>query len=233
MRVDYIERGDCRELIKALPDKSVDVVFTSPPYNRIRNDTYELYDDTLADYQGLLEEITRESLRVARDKVIVNVQQNHFNKHEIYGWLGHFAQKVSGGVVWIKNNPQPGNNYHADDNTRSITNGYEQFFVFTDTGKEFRAYGKDPTTNYITSNVNTDYIEGHGAVMKKSICEWFIRKFTKEGDIVLDPFMGSGTTAVCCTELGRHYIGFEISPEYCEIAQKRVAEETRQISWKV
>ena len=53
--------------------------------------------------------------------------------------------------------------------------------------------------------------------------------FSKEGDIVFDPFLGSGTTAVACKELGRNFIGFEISPEYCEIARKRVENTKRQL----
>ena len=48
---------------------------------------------------------------------------------------------------------------------------------------------------------------------------------SKEGDIVLDAFVGSGTTAVACKQLGRKFIGFEISPEYCKIAEKRLAQE--------
>jgi len=51
-----------------------------------------------------------------------------------------------------------------------------------------------------------------------------IERFTDEGDVVLDPFMGSGTTAVACKELGRHYIGFEINEEYCRIAERRLAQ---------
>ena len=49
-----------------------------------------------------------------------------------------------------------------------------------------------------------------------------VRLTTREGDIVLDPFMGSGTTGVVCKALGRHYIGFEISEEYCALAKKRI-----------
>lgn len=231
--VNYIETGDCRQLIKRLPDESVDVVFTSPPYNRIRNDVYEHYDDNKEDYFGLLDEVTKECLRVAKDKVIINVQQNHFNKRDIYRWLGEYAENLSGGVVWIKTNPQPSHNYHEEDNTRSVTNGYEQFYFLTKDGKEFRAYGTENVINYVESGVNAECIEGHSAIMKKEIAEWFIERFTKKGDIVLDPFMGTGTTAIVCENSGRKYIGFEISKEYTELARARIKEETAQIRWEV
>lgn len=51
MQTNYIENGDCLKLIKSLDNKSIDVSFTSPPYNRIRNDTYQFYDDTKKDFE--------------------------------------------------------------------------------------------------------------------------------------------------------------------------------------
>ena len=65
---------------------------------------------------------------------------------------------------------------------------------------------------------------GHSAAFPLALPEWFIKLFTKEGDIVLDPFMGSGTTVVAAAQLNRNYIGVEILNEYCKIAKKRLAE---------
>jgi len=62
----------------------------------------------------------------------------------------------------------------------------------------------------------------HPAIYPVEIVQEFVKMLTVEGDLVLDPFMGSGSTAVACKQLGRHYIGFDINPEYCEYAQKRV-----------
>ncbi|PIP12769.1 MAG: hypothetical protein COT45_02525 [bacterium (Candidatus Stahlbacteria) CG08_land_8_20_14_0_20_40_26] len=63
----------------------------------------------------------------------------------------------------------------------------------------------------------------HPAIYPEYIIQQLIRLLTQEGDIVLDPFMGSGTTAVACKNLGRNYIGFEINPNYCKYAEKRVS----------
>lgn len=229
MNVDYVKCGDCLELIKELPDKSVDVSFTSPPYNRVRNDTYAYYDDNRIDYLELLTNITNEMLRVTKHYVIVNIQCNHFNKSEFYQWLGKFHNLINGVIIWEKTNPQPGNNINRTENTRSITNAFEYFIVLKD-GNKFVSYGEEPFKNIIKSTVNTQHFKGHGAVMKKEVCDILLSKFTKTGDIVLDPFNGTGTTSVSCIEQDRHYIGFEITPEYYDISQERInkALQTKQ-----
>lgn len=63
----------------------------------------------------------------------------------------------------------------------------------------------------------------HSAVFPLSLPEWFINLFTKKGDILLDPFVGSGTTAIACIQLGRKYIGVDINEDICKIARKRIA----------
>lgn len=132
-------------------------------------------------------------------------------------------------MTWIKNNPQPSTNYRKEENTRSVTNCVEHFYVLTHDGKEFRNYGKDECLNIIRSNVNAESISGHGAIMRMDIAEWWIKHFTRKGDLVLDPFMGTGTTAIACKNLGRNYIGIEQSKKYVDIANKRIEEETKQI----
>lgn len=219
MKVDEIYLGDCRELIKRLPDNSVDVSFTSPPYNRIRNDTYDHYDDNLTDYYELLKTITSQMLRVTKGYVIVNIMCNAFNKIEFYTWLNDFKKYINGVVIWEKTNAQPSHNIR--NGTRSITNAFEYFIFFKD-GGEFRSYGEDQFKNVIHSSVNSEHFEGHGAVMKKEVCDLMISKFTMGGAIVLDPFSGMGTTAVSCVELGRHYIGFEISEDYQQKSLERI-----------
>lgn len=66
--------------------------------------------------------------------------------------------------------------------------------------------------------------KGHSATFPKELPAWFIKLFTKEGDIVLDPFIGSGTTALACIELDRHYIGIELNGDYHQLAKDRIKE---------
>ena len=65
--------------------------------------------------------------------------------------------------------------------------------------------------------------QGHSAAFPEDLPAWFIRLFTCPGDMVLDPFMGSGTTAVVCAKLNRNYVGIEINPEFIKIATKRLS----------
>jgi site-specific DNA-methyltransferase (adenine-specific) len=72
------------------------------------------------------------------------------------------------------------------------------------------------------------YNRNHAATFPVDLPAWFIRLFTEPGDVVLDPFIGSGTTAVACVRLGRRYIGFEWNPEYVQVARERLEKESRQ-----
>ena len=218
--VNKIYNMDCIDGMKQMPSKSVDVSFTSPPYNRIRNDTYAYYDDAKDDYYEFIVQVTDELLRLSKKQVIVNIQANHFNKKEVWRYIGNYASNLKGIIVWEKTNPQPATNFR--DNEFSITNAYEFFFVLGENADEFRAHNK--IKNIISTPVNSEHFDGHGAVMRKSVADWFISNFTKHGDTVLDPFMGCGTTALSCYHLGRNYIGFEIVKQYCEIAENRLSQ---------
>jgi DNA modification methylase len=66
------------------------------------------------------------------------------------------------------------------------------------------------------------YNRNHSATFPVALPEWFIHLFTQEGDVVLDPFLGSGTTAVAAKTLGRKYVGIDIDEEYCQLAEERV-----------
>jgi DNA modification methylase len=66
--------------------------------------------------------------------------------------------------------------------------------------------------------------KNHSAVFPVGLPEWFIKLFTQAGDVVLDPFLGSGTTAVAAIQQGRQYVGIEINPEYCQLAEERIVQ---------
>jgi len=70
----------------------------------------------------------------------------------------------------------------------------------------------------------------HGATFPEELAKWFIKLFTREGDVVLDPFVGSGTTAIACLKMNRHFVGIEIAQEYYEIACRAISSQARHIS---
>jgi len=73
----------------------------------------------------------------------------------------------------------------------------------------------------------------HSAAFPEALPTWFIRLFTKPGGLVVDPFVGSGTTAVAAARLGRNYLGIDISPEYCALARKTLKEELGETLWDI
>lgn len=95
---------------------------------------------------------------------------------------------------------------------------------------EFKANTK--IKNVIQTNVNNDHFEGHGAVMRMDVAEWFIKNFSRRNDLILDPFMGMGTTAIACINNGRDYIGYEITEKYYRDSLERIKQETSQIRFQ-
>jgi len=198
--------------MKTMEDNSIDHVFTSPPYNRKRNDKYEHYDDTVVNYYKLIKDSIEQSLRISKGYVIFNIQKNYYNKADVFKLLGTFADKIVEVIIWEKSNPMPAA-------ALAITNAYEFFLILGDKPlKSNTTY----TKNIITTSVNGKMPESHKAVMKQEVADWFIEKFTKEGDTVLDPFAGTGTTGVACKNLNRNYILIEQEPEYVKIIKDRL-----------
>jgi site-specific DNA-methyltransferase (adenine-specific) len=201
----------CDDCFNKLSDISCDIIFTSPPYNRKRNDKYQEYDDTLDDYYDFL----RRFIENAKYKkyLFLNVQTNYYNKQDVYKLIGKYADKIQQIFIWEKSNPMPANGHN-------ITNAYEFFIVFGDKPlKASHTYTKNILTTAVNSNTTTKI---HKAVMKQEVADWFVRNFSDKGDIICDPFMGLGTTGVSCLKYNRKFIGIEKSPVYFDYAQKRL-----------
>lgn len=207
-------RDDCLSKLKDFADKSIDITFTSPPYNRKRNDKYTNYDDTIKDYYLFLVEATDLLLAKTKRHVIINLQTNYYNRQDVYKFIGHYYNKIQNIIVWEKSNPLPANGHN-------ITNAFEYFFILGDTAiKSNTTY----TKNHITTSINNSITKIHKAVMKQEVADWFIEKFTKENDVVLDCFMGLGTTGLSCIKYNRDFIGIELDEEYFNIAKERIEE---------
>lgn len=164
--------------------------------------------------------------RMEKD-LIRSFKATYFNKKDVYKYIGYFADKLKGIVIWEKTNPQPSINKIKDENGNiltSVCNAVEYFFVLNEQAEEFRAYGS--IKNIVHSSVNEKHFKGHGAIMKYEIADWFVKNFSVKGDTIVDPFLGTGTTAIASELNKRKYVGYEISNEYCQIAKKRIAIET-------
>lgn len=210
---ERIYNEDCLVTMSKMSDRSVDLVFTSPPYNRERNDVYSHYNDTIKDYLSFLIAFTDECLRVS-PTAIINIQSNYYNKIEVNKYIGHYADKINQTFVWTKENPMPAQGKH-------ITNSFEYLFMMGEPLLSNNNY----TKNHLHTAVNPDTNKSHGAIMNIRVAYFFIDNFTKPGQVIYDPFMGSGTTARACKDLGRSYIGSEISKEYCDLIKQKLSQE--------
>lgn len=208
-----IFQGDAFELINQFEDNSIDMTFTSPPYNRKRNDKYEFYDDTLDDYLSWLESITKQLRRVTKGHVFINLQKNYYNKHDVFKFIGNHASEIVEMFVWAKSNPMPASG-------KNITNSYEYVIVLGDKPlKSNYTY----TKNHLITSVNSNMPKEHKAVMKQEVADFFIDSFSNAGDVILDPFMGVGTTGISCNRFGRQFVGFELEPIYFEMAKEKIS----------
>lgn len=204
--------ADCLKYLPMMLDKSIDITFTSPPYNRKRNDKYKNYNDCNNDYYNFLIAFTEEVLRISKKYCIINIQTNYYNKIDVYKYIGNYANKIQQIIIWEKTNPMPATGFN-------ITNAYEYFIVLGDMPlKSNETY----TKNHITTSKNNKTMSIHKAIMKQEVADWFIKMFTKENDIILDPFMGIGTTAISCKKFNRQFIGIEINKDYFDIAKENI-----------
>ena len=213
MEIDKIYCGDCLALLPKIESGSIDHAITSPPYNRLRNDKYAEYDDRIKDYHSFLCSFTNELLRVCRSNVMINIQKTMYNKVDVMKYIGDFSDKINEIFVWEKTNPMPAAG-------TAITNAYEFVFFMSKSGKV--ESNSTYTKNVIQTQVFNSGPKDHKAVMNPEVAKFFIGNFTKEGDSIIDPFMGYGTTAIVAKSMGRHYLGFEIVKKYCNEANERI-----------
>lgn len=209
--MNTIHNTDAFTFLETLSTGSVDITFTSPPYNRRRDDTYDHYSDTIEDYFQFLSRLITESLRVTRRHTFLNIQTNYYNRRDVLKVMGQFADDIQENFIWGKTNPKPSSG-------NSITNSYEMILVL---GKTPLRSKTTYTKNLLLTSVGKSHPE-HRAVMNTQVAEFFISKFAHTGDLILDPFMGTGTTALVARNFGCNYIGSEIVPRYIEIATQRL-----------
>lgn len=231
-KVDYIECGDCLTLMKEMGNKSVDVCLTSPPYNdkgtgNTPGDTHTKYlnPEYRKDWFEWQCEVIDEMLRISKKLVIYNVGGIKPNRENVYKLIGKYADIIHDIVIWYKPNGLITGTPH------SISNTYEYVLLLKPKGVDGVKVSSRLYRNVIinNSNANNPFSDIHHAVMPQNFCAELIREFTSEGDVVLDPFSGMGTTALCSYILGRHYIGFELNETYYEKSLERLKAETSKI----
>lgn len=230
MKMDTLYRGDCLDYLRSLPDGCVDLVVTDPPY-LIETSGAGIYKQDDKRYVKELSEI-KDGFDIAvldeLCRVLKRVNAYFFcSQRQIPILLDYFVKERDcrwNLLSWHKSNPVPacGNKYLTDT---------EYIMFFREQGVKLYGSFETKRTWYTTPYNKADKDRYHHPTIKPlEIVSNLITNSSLEGEVVLDPFMGSGTTAVACKRLNRHFLGAELNPEYAEIAERRIAEESQRKS---
>ena len=245
IELDTIYNEDCLEGMQRIPDGTIDCVITSPPYNVSLD--YNNYDDNkdYSDYLKWMQSVFAECYRILKPdgRMCVNIGDGkngsiptHSDFIQICKEIGFLCLTT---IIWNKNTTSNRAAWGSfmSPSCPSFPRCYEFVLIFS---KSKKLIHKGETTitkeNFIkwangmwTITPETKDM-GHPAAYPIELPIRCIEMLTYKSDVILDPFMGSGTTAVACIKEQRHYIGFEIDKEYYDIALKRIKQEKQQLT---
>lgn len=228
------------EKMDELVDNCVSLTVTSPPYNVGKLSDSDLSDE---DYWKLIEECFKEVYRVTESggRLVINVA--NLGRKPYIPFSNMFTQimldlgfLMRGEIIWQKSKGANANFAWGSWLSASnpvIRDIHEYCLVFSKDGMSKGVKGKstlekeefmDSTLSIWNINPARAKKIGHPAPYPVELVERFINLYSYEKDLVLDPFIGSGTTAIAANNLGRNYIGYEVNEEYCQLANKRILE---------
>ena len=244
--LDQILAGDCIEVLNSLPEKSVDLVFADPPYNlQLQNELWrpnmtrvDAVDDEWDQFSGF-EEYDRFTCdwltacrRVLKDTGTLWVIGSYHNIYRVGAILMDLGYWILNDIVWIKTNPMP--------NFRGVrfTNAHETLLWaqkvkgahYTFNHHAMKALNEDLQMRSDwelprctgQERVQVNGTKAHSTQKPEAILYRVILSSSNPGDVVLDPFFGSGTTGAVAKKLHRHWIGIERDPGYIQMAQQRI-----------
>ena len=249
LKTDVVLRGDCIEMLKTLPDASVDMVFADPPYNlqlggdllRPDNSMVDAVDDdwdkfdSFATYDAFTRAWMTECRRVLKPEGSIWVIGSYHNVFRLGSAIQDLGFWVLNDIIWRKSNPMP--NFKG---TR-FTNAHETLIWaarsrdqkrYTFNYDALKAFNEDVqmrsdwTFALCTGEERIKDADGkkaHPTQKPEALLHRVLMAATKPGDVVLDPFFGTGTTGAAARRMGRHYIGIERDPTYADVAEKRIA----------
>lgn len=226
--IDNIYCGDALELMKGIPSASIDLVVTDPPfaidfkprrhnYHRTQSRVLEGYNEIpQEEYYEFTKSWMKESYRILKDTGSMYVFSGWTNLKDILNALDEVGFITINHIIWKYQ-------FGVFTRRRFVTSHYHILFVVKDERKyKFNKVEHYPEDVWV---INREYWTGKIKTPTKLPLE-LVKKIllfsSDKGDIVLDPFMGSGTVAVAAKILGRHYLGFEIVEDYCELARDRL-----------
>ena len=220
MELNKIYNEDCLVGMKRIPDNHVNITLTDIPYgvvNRKSNGLRNLNKEEADIFNIDMNELLREIYRVTEGQIIIFCAKEQFS--QIYQF---FASKkgTTRSIVWQKTNPSPMNGQYV------YLSGVEHAVWFKPRGRKvFNAHCKNTVFTYSNGSRKIHPTQKNIDLFKELIID-----NSNEREIVFDPFMGSGTTAISCMDTERNYIGFELDKTYYEKSLERIKNHTTQVS---
>lgn len=236
MKLNTIYTENCLDTMKRMSNNSIDLVLTSPPYDNLRD--YEGYE---FDFESIAKELFRVTktalVWVVGDATIKGSETGSSFRQALY--FKELGFKLHDTMIYEKNSSA----YPANRNGNRYTQIFEFMFVFSKGElpkqlicdkpnkwagyKDFSGKLKNPVPDFSPRNNIWKYTTSfngvkHPAPFPEQLAKDHVLSWSKEGDVVYDPFMGSGTTAKAAKDLGRNFIGSEISGNYTQIALDRI-----------
>ncbi len=245
--LDSLLEGDCIEVLQRLPEELVDLIFADPPYNlQLRQDLYrpnrtrvDAVKDAWDQFGGFddYDAFTRQWLsvcrRVLKETGTLWVIGSYHNIYRVGAVLQDLGFWILNDIVWIKHNPMP--------NFRGVrfTNAHETLLwaqkkegaSYTFNHHAMKALNDDlqmrsdwylPICNG-KERLRINGVKAHATQKPEALLYRVLMASSNPGDVVLDPFFGTGTTGVVARQLHRHWIGIEKDPQYAQIARQRIA----------
>ena len=251
--------GDCLELMKNIPDGSVDLTVTSPPYDNLRTYNGNISQWSFEKFKLIAEELYRITkdggvvVWIVGDATIKGSETGTSFRQALYFMECGF--NLHDTMIYQKNGTG------ACGSNKCYWQTFEYMFVFskgkiktvnrltTETtvkqgGSRIKNNGEKKKENriidnekksvrsnvwvYNVGNANNDDKTGHPAVFPEQLAKDHIISWSNEGDTVLDPFMGSGTTGVACVNTNRNFIGIELDEGYFNIAKERIGKAIKE-----
>ena len=245
---DEILMGDCIAEMARLPDKSVDMIFADPPYNlqlggdlfRPEGSRVDAVDDewdkfdSLAAYDVFTREWLAEARRILKDNGTIWVIGSYHNIFRVGAFLQDAEFWILNDVIWRKANPMPNfrgtrfTNAHetliwcAKDEKARYTFNYRAMKALND-DLQMRSDWVLPICSGQERAKDEDGVKAHPTQKPEALLYRILLACTKPGDVVLDPFFGTGTTGAVARRLGRRWIGIEREPSYVQVAKQRIA----------
>lgn len=234
MQLNQVYQESCLTGMKKIPNECIDLIFTDPPYYQYKAKNLNFknaktivkefeFDDfkNETEYLKFIEDVLKECYRVSKVGASGYVWCNTTFVSDICRIVERQGFKLRKTIHWHKTNPFP-----AIHTRKMFANSMEIMLHFSK--------GVPKTWNHKSTNEMHNFIENsicggkerkkHATQKPLKVCIPYVEISSNKGDTILDPFMGSGTTAMACLKTNRNYIGYETNPVYCDIIKERVAE---------